>query len=58
MTDYNKPARVRFAPSPTGKLHLGGARTALINYLMAKQSGGQFYPAYRRYGPEALCCQC
>ena len=42
MTDYNKPARVRFAPSPTGKLHLGGARTALINYLMAKQSGGQF----------------
>ena len=42
MSDYIKPARVRFAPSPTGKLHLGGARTALINYLIAKQSGGQF----------------
>ncbi|GAB4529293.1 MAG: glutamate--tRNA ligase [Anaerolineales bacterium] len=36
------PARVRFAPSPTGRLHLGGARTALFNYLIARQSGGQF----------------
>ncbi|MEE9166968.1 MAG: glutamate--tRNA ligase [Candidatus Neomarinimicrobiota bacterium] len=35
--------RVRFAPSPTGELHLGGARTALFNYLFARQSGGKFY---------------
>ena len=34
--------RVRFAPSPTGFLHVGGLRTALLNYLCAKQSGGQF----------------
>ncbi|MBI5465920.1 MAG: glutamate--tRNA ligase [Candidatus Kerfeldbacteria bacterium] len=34
--------RVRFAPSPTGELHIGGARTALYNYLFAKQQGGQF----------------
>ena len=37
-----KPARVRFAPSPTGHLHLGGARTALFDYLLARQTGGQF----------------
>ena len=37
-----KPARVRFAPSPTGTLHVAGARTALYNYLLAKQTGGQF----------------
>jgi glutamyl-tRNA synthetase len=36
------PVRVRFAPSPTGHLHLGGARTALYNYLLARQIGGQF----------------
>lgn len=34
--------RVRFAPSPTGHLHVGGARTALYNYLFAKKMGGQF----------------
>ncbi len=34
--------RVRFAPSPTGYLHVGGARTALFNYLLARQSGGTF----------------
>jgi len=34
--------RVRFAPSPTGMLHLGGARTALYNWLWARQRGGQF----------------
>lgn len=38
----NAPARVRFAPSPTGQLHLGGLRTALFNYLLAKKTGGQF----------------
>lgn len=34
--------RVRFAPSPTGYLHIGGARTALYNYIFAKASGGKF----------------
>ena len=34
--------RLRFAPSPTGYLHVGGARTALFNWLYAKKSGGQF----------------
>lgn len=34
--------RVRFAPSPTGPLHIGGVRTALYNYLLARQTGGQF----------------
>ncbi len=36
------PARVRFAPSPTGRTHLGSGRTALYNYLLARQTGGQF----------------
>jgi glutamyl-tRNA synthetase len=36
------PVRARFAPSPTGLTHLGSARTALYDYLIAKQSGGQF----------------
>ena len=34
--------RVRFAPSPTGPLHIGGVRTALYNYLFAKKNGGTF----------------
>src|ERR671933_2145941 len=34
--------RVRFAPSPTGALHIGGARTALYNWLLARRSGGSF----------------
>ena len=34
--------KTRFAPSPTGHLHVGGARTALFNYLIARQSGGIF----------------
>lgn len=37
-----KKRRVRFAPSPTGPLHMGGVRTALYNYLFAKQAGGDF----------------
>ena len=38
----NKSIRVRFAPSPTGPLHIGGVRTALFNYLFAKKHGGTF----------------
>ena len=38
----NNKRRVRFAPSPTGPLHIGGVRTALYNYLYAKQQGGNF----------------
>ena len=38
----NKKVRVRFAPSPTGPLHMGGVRTALYNYLFARQHGGDF----------------
>ena len=37
-----KPAKVRFAPSPTGMLHVGNLRTALINYLFARNAGGSF----------------
>jgi glutamyl-tRNA synthetase len=42
MSSQKQPARVRFAPSPTGYLHLGGARTALYDYLLARQTGGDF----------------
>lgn len=42
MVSSSQPARVRFAPSPTGYLHLGGARTALYDYLLARKTGGQF----------------
>jgi glutamyl-tRNA synthetase len=54
----NPPVRVRFAPSPTGRTHLGSGRTALYNYLLAHQSGGQFILRIedtdrKRYHPEA-----
>ncbi len=39
--DAERPVRVRFAPSPTGALHIGGARTALFNWLLARHHGGQ-----------------
>ena len=42
MTDRTTVPRLRFAPSPTGYLHVGGARTALFNWLYAKKFGGQF----------------
>ena len=42
MTEHTRPVRVRFAPSPTGFLHLGGLRTALFDWLYARHSGGQF----------------
>jgi glutamyl-tRNA synthetase len=38
----NKPVVTRFAPSPTGYLHIGGARTALFNWLYARHTGGKF----------------
>src|SRR5690606_34934035 len=38
----DRPSRYRFAPSPTGFLHLGSARTALFNWLAARHEGGEF----------------
>lgn len=61
-----REVRVRFAPSPTGALHIGGLRTALYNYLLAKKHGGKmllriedtdqtrFYPGAEEYIIEAL----
>ncbi len=54
----NRPVRVRFAPSPTGYLHIGGARTALFNWLFARRHGGVFILRIEdtdqtRYVPEA-----
>jgi glutamyl-tRNA synthetase len=51
--------RVRFAPSPTGYLHIGGARTALFNYLFAKNNSGKFLlriedTDFERSTPEAI----
>src|SRR6188768_3607102 len=42
LCHMSKKVRVRFAPSPTGGLHLGGVRTVLYNYLFAKNKGGDF----------------
>jgi len=52
------PMRVRFGPSPTGITHLGSARTALYNYLLARKTGGQFLLRFedtdqKRFDPEA-----
>ena len=41
-SEENKLVVTRFAPSPTGYLHIGGARTALYNWLYAKRMGGKF----------------
>ena len=38
----NQEIRVRYAPSPTGRLHVGGVRTALFNWLFARKNGGVF----------------
>lgn len=43
FTEMLKQVRVRFAPSPTGPLHIGGVRTALFNYLFAKKNNGVFF---------------
>ena len=47
----DKKVRVRFAPSPTGGLHLGGVRTALFNYLFAKKNKGIFIVRIEDTGP-------
>ena len=61
-----RKVRVRFAPSPTGALHIGGVRTALFNYLFARQHGGdmllriedtdstRFVPGAEEYITESL----
>lgn len=63
----NRRVRVRFAPSPTGPLHIGGVRTALYNYLFARRAGGdfilriedtdsqRFVPGAEEYIAESLC---
>lgn len=58
MTD-TRPVRVRFAPSPTGSLHIGGLRTALFNWMFARHYGGAFILRIEdtdqtRYDPTAL----
>ncbi|MFN8373242.1 MAG: glutamate--tRNA ligase [Anaerolineae bacterium] len=59
MTDSTRPVRVRFAPSPTGSLHIGGLRTALFNWMFARHYGGKFIlriedTDQKRYDPTAL----
>jgi glutamyl-tRNA synthetase len=59
MTTPSKAVRVRYAPSPTGDFHVGGARTALFNYLFARGHGGKFIlrvedTDQKRYNPQAL----
>ncbi len=54
-----RPVRVRFAPSPTGSLHIGGLRTALFNWLFARHNNGTFIlriedTDQKRYDPTAL----
>lgn len=52
MSDQSKPVRVRFAPSPTGELHIGGARTAIYNWAFAKAQGGSFILRIEDTDPE------
>lgn len=59
MTNSMQPVRVRYAPSPTGFLHVGGARTALYDYLLARKTGGTFIVRIedtdqKRYNPQAV----
>ena len=66
MKEPNNKPKVRFAPSPTGPLHIGGVRTALYNYLFARHFGGtmllriedtdskRFVPGAEEYIIEAL----
>jgi glutamyl-tRNA synthetase len=50
----SRPVVTRFAPSPTGFLHIGGARTALFNWLFARHHGGKYAAAHRGYRPRAF----
>ncbi|MDD7369392.1 MAG: glutamate--tRNA ligase [Berryella intestinalis] len=52
MTDSEKKVRVRFAPSPTGRLHIGGARTAIFNWAYARAKGGDFILRIEDTDPE------
>ena len=53
MTDSSdQPVRVRFAPSPTGNLHIGGARTAIYNWAFARRQGGRFILRIEDTDPE------
>jgi glutamyl-tRNA synthetase len=52
MNAPSRPIRVRFAPSPTGKLHIGGARTALFNWAFARRHGGAFVLRIEDTDPE------
>ena len=52
MTNQSKPVRVRFAPSPTGELHIGGARTAIYNWAFARAMGGTFVLRIEDTDPE------
>ncbi len=52
MADTTSPVRVRFAPSPTGKLHIGGARTAIYNWAFARAMGGTFVLRIEDTDPE------
>ena len=59
MTLSTQPVRVRYAPSPTGDFHVGGARTALFDYLFARHHGGTFIiriedTDQKRYNADAL----
>ncbi len=52
MADSTSGVRVRFAPSPTGKLHMGGARTAIYNWAFARATGGTFVLRIEDTDPE------
>ncbi|MDO5334886.1 MAG: glutamate--tRNA ligase [Coriobacteriia bacterium] len=52
MAQASKPVRVRFAPSPTGELHIGGARTAIFNWAFARATGGTFVLRIEDTDPE------
>ena len=59
MPNSTQPTRTRFAPSPTGFLHIGGARTALFAWLLARHTGGQFLlriedTDQKRFNPQSL----
>ena len=48
----SQPVRVRYAPSPTGYLHIGGVRTILFNWLFARKHGGRFILRFEDTDPE------